>query len=115
MFSNTTCRYIQSYPVQFWILTRGNQLVDLLDQIANKKQITKTQLALAWLMHQPQSIIPIPGSTRVEGVQEAVGALMVKLSSEELQEIRTAVDSVEIKGGRCTLMRLQQTGEAYLM
>jgi diketogulonate reductase-like aldo/keto reductase len=45
-------------------------------------------------------IYPIPGSTRVEGVKEALGALSVSLSAEESKEIRQLVESSEVKGGR---------------
>lgn len=74
------------------------KLVDRLAEIASKKGCTTTQLALAWLLQQ--GVLPIPGSTRVEGVKEALGAADVKLSEAESKEIRQAVDSADIKGGR---------------
>lgn len=76
------------------------ELVDKLVSIAKNKGITPAQLALAWEIQQCDLIYPIPGSTRVEGVKEALGALNVKLSKEDLDEIRKIVDNADVIGGR---------------
>ncbi|GAA5873226.1 hypothetical protein JCM1840_000001 [Sporobolomyces johnsonii] len=76
------------------------QLVDKLKSIAAKKGITPAQLSISWILHQWEGIIPLPGSTRPAGVRESVEAAHVKLSDEELKEIRDVVDSAEIKGVR---------------
>jgi len=76
------------------------KLVEKIEGIAKSKGVTPAQLCLAWLMDQSDLIYPIPGSTRVEGVKEALGALSVSLSQEESKEIRQLVESSEVKGGR---------------
>ncbi|SCZ92590.1 BZ3500_MvSof-1268-A1-R1_Chr5-2g08008 [Microbotryum saponariae] len=79
----------------------GNlKLVEKLDKIAKEKECTVTQLALAWNLSQADFIVPIPGSTRPEGVKEGLGALQVDLNSQDLDAIREVVDSVTIVGGR---------------
>ncbi|KAM0748831.1 aldo/keto reductase [Meredithblackwellia eburnea MCA 4105] len=76
------------------------ELVSKLEAIAQKKGISPAQLALAWLLAQDPLIVPIPGSTRVEGVKESISAGNITLTSEELKEIRDVVDSANIIGGR---------------
>ena len=89
--------------------TRNLQLVDRVKAMADEKGCTPAQLALAWLMASPKAVVcPIPGSRRVEGVKEALGALKVTLSEEDKRAIRQAVDSAEVHGGRSGE---HQTGE----
>jgi len=75
-------------------------LVDKLQEIARSKGLTNTQLCLAWEMDQWEHIYPIPGSTRVEGVKEAVAALKVQLSPEDIKQIRDLVSNADVVGGR---------------
>lgn len=76
------------------------KLVDDLVAFAKSKDITPAQLALAWEMAQWEGIIPIPGSTRVAGVKEALAANEVQLSEEDLAKVQEIVDKHVIKGGR---------------
>lgn len=76
------------------------ELVDKISAIAKKKGVTPTQLTLAWLMAQGDDIIPIPGTTKVERLEENLGALKIKLTSEEEKEIRQACENAEVSGGR---------------
>jgi len=76
------------------------KLVEQLQSIAEKKNITSAQLSVAWVLHQSDLIIPLPGSTRPEGVKESIEAANVKLSSEELDQIRKVVEEADIKGVR---------------
>jgi aryl-alcohol dehydrogenase-like predicted oxidoreductase len=69
-------------------------LVALLEQMAKEKRCTPAQLALAWLLHQGEDIVPIPGTKRVKYLEENVGALNVKLSAEDLRRI----DAIAPKG-----------------
>jgi aryl-alcohol dehydrogenase-like predicted oxidoreductase len=62
-------------------------LVALLEQMARQKKCTPSQLALAWLLHQGDDIVPIPGTKRVKYLEENVGALDVKLTPEDLRRI----------------------------
>jgi aryl-alcohol dehydrogenase-like predicted oxidoreductase len=80
---------------------KANQtLVDLLGTIAARKNATVAQIALAWLLAQKPWIVPIPGTRRLERLQENLGAADVSLTSDDLAEIDTATEQVEIQGGR---------------
>jgi aryl-alcohol dehydrogenase-like predicted oxidoreductase len=70
------------------------ELVKLIEQMARQKGCTPAQLALAWLLHQGEDIVPIPGTKRVKYLEENVGALNVKLSAEDLRRI----DAIAPKG-----------------
>ena len=76
------------------------ELVEKFKAIADKKGCTPGQLALAWLMAQGEDIIPIPGTKHINYLEENLGALKVRLSSEEEVEIRKKVDEVKPKGAR---------------
>ncbi len=69
-------------------------LVELLEQMARQKKCTPSQLALAWLLHQGDDIIPIPGTKRVKYLEENVGAIEVVLTPEDLRRI----DAIAPKG-----------------
>lgn len=75
-------------------------MVEKLEKIAKSKNITPTQLVLAWEIQQWDGFYPIPGSTRVEGVKEAMAALQVRFEAEELEELRQIIDSADIQGLR---------------
>ncbi|KAK5014240.1 putative aldo-keto reductase [Cryomyces antarcticus] len=76
------------------------KLVDRIVELAKNKGVTASQLTLAWLLAQGDDIIPIPGTTRVDRLEENVGALHVKLTKEEEQAIRKACEEAEVHGGR---------------
>ena len=76
------------------------KLTDEIGAIAKKKGCTPSQLTLAWLMAQGDDIIPIPGTKKIKYLEENMGALEVKLTKEEEQEIRKVVDSAEVHGSR---------------
>ncbi len=65
------------------------QLVSKIEQLAQKKNCTTSQLALAWVMAQGDHIFPIPGTKHIKYLEENVGALNVHLSADELKEIDT--------------------------
>jgi aryl-alcohol dehydrogenase-like predicted oxidoreductase len=80
---------------------KANQrLVDVLGQIADRKKVTRAQIALAWLLAQKPWIVPIPGTTKLHRLEENLGAAAVKLSAEDLQEIQDALSEVEVQGAR---------------
>jgi aryl-alcohol dehydrogenase-like predicted oxidoreductase len=67
---------------------RANQaLVDLLRQIAERKKVTPAQVALAWLLAQKPWIVPIPGTTKLDRLEENIGAARVELTSDNLRDI----------------------------
>jgi aryl-alcohol dehydrogenase-like predicted oxidoreductase len=75
-------------------------LVDLLKQIAERKNATPAQIALAWLLAQKPWIVPIPGTTKVNRLEENIGSSSVELASQDLDEINRAASKVPIQGER---------------
>jgi len=80
---------------------KANQaLVDVLGQIADRKQVTRAQIALAWLLAQKPWIVPIPGTTKLHRLEENLGADAVELSKSDLREIENALSAIEVQGAR---------------
>jgi aryl-alcohol dehydrogenase-like predicted oxidoreductase len=75
-------------------------LVDLLGDIAAGKDATRAQIALAWLLAQKPWIVPIPGTRRVERLDENIGAADVELTAEDLRDIDAAATQIEVHGER---------------
>jgi aryl-alcohol dehydrogenase-like predicted oxidoreductase len=75
-------------------------IVDLLKRFARQKNSTPSAIALAWLLAQKPWIVPIPGTRRVEHLDENLGALDVRLAAEDLREMETAFAKIEVRGGR---------------
>ncbi|CAF0798099.1 unnamed protein product [Adineta ricciae] len=75
-------------------------LVKKLASIAAKKGCTTGQLTLAWILAQGPDFIPIPGTSKVRNLEENVGAAQVKLTTDEINEIRTACNAADVAGGR---------------
>jgi aryl-alcohol dehydrogenase-like predicted oxidoreductase len=90
---------------------RANQaLVDLLGEIAARKQATPAQIAIAWLLAQKPSIVPIPGTTKLGRLEENIGAAAVELTPDDLREIEGAVSKVALQGDRYPERLKQLTG-----
>jgi aryl-alcohol dehydrogenase-like predicted oxidoreductase len=70
---------------------RNLHLVDRINELAGEKQVTPAQLALAWVLAQGEDIVPIPGTRRIERLEENVGALDVALTGDDLREIAEAL------------------------
>ena len=80
---------------------KANQsLIDLLKSIADKKEATPAQIALAWLLAQKPWIVPIPGTTRLHRLKENIGAAEIELTSDDLREINDAAGKIKIEGAR---------------
>ncbi len=80
---------------------RANQVVvDLLTRIGTEKGATPAQIALAWLLAQKPWIVPIPGSRKIERLDENNGAVNIVLTSADLADIRDALSHIEIVGDR---------------
>jgi aryl-alcohol dehydrogenase-like predicted oxidoreductase len=80
---------------------KANQaFVELLGSIADEKEATCAQIALAWLLSRKPWIVPIPGTTKVHRLEENVGAPSVNLSSDDLETIETAAATIEARGAR---------------
>jgi aryl-alcohol dehydrogenase-like predicted oxidoreductase len=85
-------------------------LVDRLGEIAALKNVTKAQLALAWLLAREPWIVPIPGTTKLRRLEENIGAAAIELSSSDLREIESALAHVEITGARYPAQLQQRVG-----
>jgi len=81
-------------------LAANHALVDVLTRIAAEVGATPAQLALAWLLAQKPWIVPIPGTKRIERVEENIGASTVSLSASQLAAIQSAADEITIVGAR---------------
>src|SRR5437773_1876598 len=82
---------------------KANQpIVDLLSLIAARKQATPAQIALAWLLAQKPWIVPIPGTRKLERLDENLAAVVIELTSDDLREIDTATSKIKVQGARGT-------------
>ena len=80
---------------------KANQaLVNALGQIAELKNATKAQIALAWLLAQKPWIIPIPGTTKPRRLEENLGGASVDLTADDLKAIHDAISAIEVQGDR---------------
>jgi aryl-alcohol dehydrogenase-like predicted oxidoreductase len=80
---------------------KANQgLVGVLGQLAARKNVTRAQIALTWLLAQKPWIVPIPGTTKLERLEENLEAVDIKLTSDDLREIDNALAGVEVQGAR---------------
>jgi len=80
---------------------KANQaVVDLLARIAKQKGATPAQIALAWLLAHKPWIVPIPGTTKVSRLDENIGSVAIKLTSDDLREIDSAASKIAVEGDR---------------
>jgi aryl-alcohol dehydrogenase-like predicted oxidoreductase len=90
---------------------KANQtLVDLLRAIAERKKATPAQIALAWLLARKPWIVPIPGTRKLERLEENIGAVAVELTSADLREIESAASEITIQGARYPEALEKRTG-----
>ena len=75
-------------------------LVDLLSRFAQEKNATPAQIALAWLLAQKSWIVPIPGTTKANRLEENLGSLEIELRGSDLQQIKEAASKINIQGAR---------------
>jgi aryl-alcohol dehydrogenase-like predicted oxidoreductase len=81
-------------------LTANQGLVDLLKKVAEQKKATPARIALAWLLAQKPWIVPIPGTTKLNRLEENIGAADITLTSEELRGINSALEEIKVVGDR---------------
>jgi aryl-alcohol dehydrogenase-like predicted oxidoreductase len=90
---------------------KANQaLVDVLRQIAARKNATPAQIALAWLLAQRPWIVPIPGTTKLHRLEENIGAVSIELTPDDLREIDSAASNITIEGARYPEEMERRTG-----
>ncbi len=75
-------------------------MIDLLARIGEQKQATPAQIALAWLLAQKPWIVPIPGSRKIEHLEENIGAVQVELTEDDLCEIDRVMATITVLGDR---------------
>lgn len=81
-------------------LEANQAMVGLLQHIADEKQATPAQIALAWLLAQKPWIVPIPGTTKLHRLAENIGSVMVSLGKSDLENIEAAAAKIEVVGAR---------------
>jgi len=90
---------------------KANQaVVDLLNSIAKQKNTAPAQIALAWLLAQKPWIVPIPGTTKLNRLEENIGAANIDLTSDDLEQINVAASKIAIQGNRYPEHLEQMTG-----
>jgi aryl-alcohol dehydrogenase-like predicted oxidoreductase len=78
---------------------KNKVLREQLEAIAQKKKCSLNQLALAWVLHKGNDVVPIPGTTKKANLESNIGAVAVALSKEEIAEIEAAVPIDGVAGG----------------
>ena len=81
-------------------LEANQVLVDLLGKVAEQKNATKAQIALAWILAKKPWIVPIPGTTKLNRLEENIGSARISLTPEELRDISSALEEIKIVGDR---------------
>jgi len=81
-------------------LKANQELIHLLGSIAERKKATPAQIALAWLLAQKPWIVPIPGTTKLNRLEENIGAATVELTTGDLRDIETAASKITVQGAR---------------
>ena len=90
---------------------KANQaLIDLLGRIAKRKNATPAQIALAWLLAQKPWIVPIPGTTKLNRLEENIDSVAIELTSDDLREIDSAASKIKVEGARYPEKLEQMTG-----
>lgn len=80
---------------------KANQVVvDLISDLARRKNVTSAQIALAWVLAQKPWIVPIPGTTKLHRLKENIGAVEVELTTDDLREIDNATSQITVQGAR---------------
>ena len=103
--ANDTRRFMPRFSKENF--SKNLHLVETFRKLAAKKGCTSGQLALAWILAQGEDFIVIPGTTKIKNLEENVGSADVKLTKEEVQELRQACEDADTAGERYPEMYLQ--------
>ncbi|THG05775.1 probable aldo-keto reductase 1 isoform X1 [Camellia sinensis] len=96
-----TNSFMQSHPRFAGQNLEHNMIFYLrIKELAKKHSCTPVQLALAWILHQRDDMVPIPGTTKIKNLDENIGAVRVKLTEDDLKEISDAVPIFDVAGSR---------------
>lgn len=91
-------------------LKHNMELVEYMEDLAKMKETTLARIAIGWLLAQKPWIVPIPGTKRIERIQENIGGAEIEFTPEELADIRWHLDSIEIVGERYPEDQEKMTG-----
>ena len=78
------------------VMKRNQALLDLVQEIAERKNATSAQIVLAWEINQKDWIVPIQGTTKIHRLEENLGAMEVELTEQEMAAINQALDNLDI-------------------
>ena len=93
--------WLQNFPrLQGENLEHNRTIFERVSDLAARKGCTPSQLALAWVHHQGNDVCPIPGTTKIENLNQNIGALSVKLTPEDLAELESFASADAVKGDR---------------
>lgn len=91
-------------------MKKNHALVEAVTAFADRRQVSPSQIALAWLLAQKPWIVPIPGTTKLDRLEENLGAVEVQLSTEELQQLNDASARIKLQGNRYAAAQQQMVG-----
>jgi aryl-alcohol dehydrogenase-like predicted oxidoreductase len=91
-------------------MERNQKFVDVLKRVAEEKEATPAQIALAWLLAQRPYLVPIPGTTKFHRLEENIAAADVKLTEENLRQIDEAATQIRVEGERYSPQMMEMTG-----
>src|SRR5690606_26692554 len=83
-------------------IATNRSLMNVVVELASRKDCTPAQIALAWLMAQGEDIVPIPGTRRINHLQDNVAALSIQMTPDELEELQLALNTLPVAGERYT-------------
>jgi aryl-alcohol dehydrogenase-like predicted oxidoreductase len=90
---------------------KANQpVVRVLEETGREKGATPAQVALAWLLAQKPWIVPIPGTTKLERLEENIGAVAIALTADDLRHIEDAFATISVQGDRYPQAEKERTG-----
>jgi aryl-alcohol dehydrogenase-like predicted oxidoreductase len=91
-------------------MEKNQAFVDLLKRVADEKDKTPAQIALAWLIAQRPYIVPIPGTTKLHRLEENIGAADIELTREDLRAIADAASRIQVEGERYAPQHMAMVG-----
>jgi aryl-alcohol dehydrogenase-like predicted oxidoreductase len=91
-------------------MEKNQAFVDLLKRVGDEKGKTPAQIALAWLLAQRPSIVPIPGTTKLHRLEENIGAAEIELTKSDLSAIADAASQIEVEGERYAPQHMAMVG-----
>ncbi|KAH7543238.1 hypothetical protein FEM48_Zijuj02G0163200 [Ziziphus jujuba var. spinosa] len=95
--------FLESLPrFQGENLEKNKNLYARIEKLAEKHRCTPAQLALSWVLHQGDDVVPIPGTTKIENLNSNIGSLGVTLSEEDIKEVSDLISIKEVAGDRTT-------------